>query len=251
MVVGLSAPVVFTENAMYNRGMSGDQLSPRSARLHRALASPARVRLLDALRDEPRDAWALAEQLELHVNTIRGHLAVLEEAGLVSSETEQRRRPGRPRVLYRRAADDVGLEDASYRLLAEALVGWMETDAADPAGSAEAAGSSWGGQLVERPSGVAPLDAESALERVVALLDDLGFAPELDDSGRAADGEVDVLLRHCPFLEVARDHQAVVCGLHLGLVRGALATLDAGIEVAELQPLVEPGLCVCRLEVPA
>src|SRR5690606_41949207 len=39
-----------------------------------------------------------------------------------------------------------------------------------------------------------------------------------------------IVLRHCPFLDLARDHPQVVCSLHCGVVEGVTgqaATIDA------------------------
>ena len=55
------------------------------------------------------------------------------------------------------------------------------------------------------------------------------------------------MLRHCPFQEVATTYQAVICPIHLGLIRGALAELDTGIEADSLEPFAEPGACVAHL----
>ena len=44
------------------------------------------------------------------------------------------------------------------------------------------------------------------------MLDELGFAPER----RAANGNQQIGLRHCPFLELAETRTAVVCPIHSG-----------------------------------
>lgn len=60
-----------------------------------------------------------------------------------------------------------------------------------------------------------------------------------------------VLLRHCPFREVAEHHREVVCALHLGLMQGVLAELRAPLDAERLDPFVEPGVCIARLHAPA
>ena len=69
-----------------------------------------------------------------------------------------------------------------------------------------------------------------------------GFAPE-----KGADGLI--LLRHCPFGPLAREHTDVVCGAHLGLIQGTLDRVSPGSR-AELIPFAEPGICVTRLSAP-
>ena len=54
-------------------------------------------------------------------------------------------------------------------------------------------------------------------------------------------------MRPCPFLELAREHQDVICPIHLGLMRGALAELGARTRATKLEPFVRPDLCVARL----
>ena len=223
------------------------------AQVHRALASPVRGQLLALLRDseQPLDVHTLAAQLGLHPNPVRAHLVVLAEAGLVSAQPQPRERPGRPRLAYRAtdAAAEVAAESSGgYRLLAEILASYLAGAAPDPGGAAEQAGSAWGRYLVERPAPFQTVPPHAAVERIVALLADLGFTPELDDSDP---GRPRVLLRRCPFLDVAKDHQEVVCNVHLGLMRGALAELGVDVEARDLLPFVEPGLCVSHLEVPA
>lgn len=49
---------------------------------------PNRVRILRALDDRPRNANRLAEDLDLAYNTVRHHLDVLEDNGIVTSPDE-------------------------------------------------------------------------------------------------------------------------------------------------------------------
>ena len=216
--------------------------------LHHALANPVRTRLLELLRTSPPlGVEELADHLDVHVNTVRTHLGILEEAGMVTAEPEPRDRPGRPRLLYRatEVADEPG-GGGGYRFLAQVLTGWLAATEADPAGAGRDAGQAWGRHLVDRPAPLTTPDVDDAVDRLVGLLDEVGFAPEVDasDPDRAR-----VLLHRCPFLDVARDHQDVVCSIHLGLMRGALDELGVDLEVVDLLPFVEPSLCVADLAV--
>jgi predicted ArsR family transcriptional regulator len=237
------------------------------ARVHRALSSSVRTRLLRLLlaHEVHGEVRALAEALDLHVNTVRAHLAVLEGAGLVASGPEERGRPGRPRLVYRptELAAEV-LEpgavarvaaERGYRFLARVLAGHLAASSADPEGEATSAGVTWGRYLVDRPAPFEPHDATAAVERVVTLLAEFGFEPELavGDHADGPDGPdpraaPQVLLRRCPFSHVARDHPTVVCSIHLGLMRGALQELGGELDVRELRPFVAPDLCVADLE---
>jgi predicted ArsR family transcriptional regulator len=46
---------------------------------------------------------------------------------------------------------------------------------------------------------------------------------------------------------LALHHQDVICALHLGLMRGALARIRAPVTADRLDPFVESGLCIARL----
>ena len=78
---------------------------------------------------------------------------------------------------------------------------------------------------------------------VLRLNEQFGFRPEL----RQAKSGKEIILKRCPFQEVAASYQTVICPLHLGLIRGALAELATGVEADWLEPFAEPGACVGHL----
>lgn len=215
--------------------------------LHRALASPARVRLLELLREsaEPRGALELAGELGVHPNTVRAGLAILVDAGLVTAEPLPRTEPGRPRIAFSASPGPTERDVGGYRLLASMLARAL-ADAPGAGDLATTSGEAWGRYLVERPEPHARPSEAEAVAHVVQLLDAHGFAPTVDDAAAAA-GEVAVCMHRCPFLELARANQEVVCNAHLGLVRGALAGLGAGLDAMALEPSFDPVRCVVRL----
>jgi len=213
-------------------------------RRHRALADPSRARILAELADAgPLDARELADLVDLHVNTVRVHVNALIEAGLVESETLPPQGRGRPRVAYRStaAAGDEG--GRRYRLLAEILTALVARFGAEASEQLEEIGEAWGHYLVDSPPPYAQLSDEQAVERLVALLAEIGFQPKLEQQARGRQ----IQMRPCPFLELARSHQDVICPIHLGLIRGALAELGAKTRATKLEPFVRPDLCVARL----
>lgn len=219
--------------------------------VHRALAADSRVDLLRALTDatRPLSALELADDTGLHLTTVRSHLGVLIEAGLVESEAEARTTPGRPRILYRARGDALpdapggSLPDApgGYRLLAEILTGHMAATTADTAEQARTAGVAWGRYLVGDPPPFVQLSTEEVRTKVVEMFATLGFEPQLSEEGDC------MFLRRCPFLDLARRHPEVVCSLHHGLLEGALQALGAPFGAGPLDALVEPSLCVAHL----
>ena len=116
---------------------------------YRALADPVRRRLLRLLdeADEASDVEGLASALGLHPNTVRGHLDVLEQAGLVVRATRARGGPGRPRVVYTTAPHRSEEWQAGYQLLAQMLTWTLEQSSEDPSTAAETAGVEWGRQF--------------------------------------------------------------------------------------------------------
>jgi predicted ArsR family transcriptional regulator len=219
----------------------GETAEPETtASVHRALGDERRSRIVAELRAvrQGLDVQELSRRVGLHQNTIRFHLGVLVDAGLVASRPAETSAPGRPRILYRLQADAAAARREEYRLLATVLAG---TVAQRPAGSSEAeeAGRAWGRFLVRRPLPLVRVSDERATSEVVELLDQQGFAPE------AAEGEI--RMRRCPFHELAETHPEVVCAVHRGLISGALGELGSKLEVEALDVFVEPDLCVARL----
>lgn len=209
--------------------------------VHRALASSTRRSLLDTLRqhDAPIDAGTLASDLDLHVTTVRGHLVLLEQAGLVSSTTVHDGQPGRPTTVYLATSRPATPErTAGYQLLAEILIDGLASapPTTDPSQWAHQVGERWGPRLIDRlgfrgtgtPSQVMHTSFEA-----------MGFAPETTPD--------QVRLHACPFADLAMGHEHVVCDLHLGMARGMLADLDADVTADELTPFVGPSLCVLAL----
>lgn len=219
------------------------QTEHSDARTHRALADDSRARILALLRASgPLDTRSLADATGLHPSTVRGHLELLIEAGFVTAAPEERRSPGRPRTLYRAAPDAPLTSEADgYRLLAAILASHLAGTSSDPSAAAVAAGEAWGRYLAEPAPPYAQTSAAAAREQLLDLLDRLGFQPQADDDGRT------IRLRHCPFLAVARAHPEVVCGVHLGLMRGALRAWEAPLDTDDLEPFAEPSACVAQL----
>jgi predicted ArsR family transcriptional regulator len=117
----------------------------------------------------------------------------------------------------------------------------------DPAATAEQAGREWGSYLAEQPPPYQPPTAARALGDLTALLDDMGFDPEVATPGTPLRTPPRIMLHECPFREVASRHPAVVCSLHLGVIRGALARMRAPLTAGRLEPFASPGLCLVHL----
>lgn len=227
---------------------------------------------------EPCTVRALSVLTRQHPNTIREHLDGLVDDRLAVRTRAPVEGRGRPAWLYS-AAPEVGSEPGGgeYAGLASALATQISRTATEPRAESIEAGRAWGRDLIQRYRAASVEDADvagadvpgaevvaegesvgsatgedplsgakkaaaavSVRREVVALLDRLGFAP-------GPDARVNVVkLRRCPLLEAAHKNPEVVCGVHLGLVRGALDALGADPEQTELtalEPFSEPGAC--------
>jgi predicted ArsR family transcriptional regulator len=206
-------------------------------KIHRALADERRRVIVDALQRSPAglDVQELAERLGLHPNTVRWHLGVLADAGIVSSRAAGRTTPGRPRIVYALRADSDAGDTESYHLLATMLVGAL-AEVEDGEARAEAAGRAWGRYLVKRPPPNVRVDEAGATREVIGLLAEQGFRPE-------AAGE-EIRMHHCPYRDLA---PGLVCSIHRGIIEGALAELGSELEIGRLDAFVEPELCVACL----
>jgi predicted ArsR family transcriptional regulator len=233
--------------------------TPRANR-RRAHISTARAGILGVLIDQPEPCTvkALSTLTRQHPNTIREHLDGLVDDRLAVRVRAPAQGRGRPAWLYS-AAPEVGSDQGAreYAGLASALAAQIARTSRQPRADSIEAGRMWGRELVRRspPQTLAGAEGEgegpvpgaamvpsavAARREVVTLLEELGFAP-------SADARIGVVkLWRCPLLEAAHQHPEVVCGVHLGVVRGVLDELGADPERTEriaLQPFSEPGAC--------
>ena len=189
-----------------------------------------REAILEALRSarDGLDTNQLAERVDLHANTIRWHLGVLTDAGLVEATPERRRGRGRPSIVHRLTGEGTVRGRDEYRLLATMLT---DVVAADGNGEARAyeAGVRWGRHLQQGDP-------------------DAGLADLLDQEGFAAEQHGDTVeMRRCPFYALAESSPQVICTLHHGIIDGALAEAGSEETVERLDPFVEPRLCIAHL----
>jgi predicted ArsR family transcriptional regulator len=219
-----------------------------SIKTHKALADVSRLRILEELRGQgPLDSRELGRLVGLHPNTVRSHVDQLIEAGLVRAVSAPASGRGRPRVLYEAIvyeaiAYSASAQQGGYRLLAQILAGYLASTE-QPQAVAESAGRAWGSYLTEKPQPFSGISADEATQKVVELFGELGFMPEAVEESE----ERRILLHRCPFREVAESNQKVVCAVHLGMLKGALAEMGAPLQATRLEPFVEPTLCIAHL----
>ena len=209
-----------------------------------ALADPVRRRLYRYVVEQ-QDAVGreqAAEGADVPLHTARFHLERLVEEGLLEVEFRRlsgRSGPGagRPAKLYRRTPIEVSVHvpSRSYDLVGSVL--------------AAAVSRALGGEPLEaalsdeaRSRGLAAGTSYDAagpdLERAAGLLADTGYEPQV--------GERTVTLRNCPFDVLATEETALVCGVNLDFVDGALEGLGCTGVTARLDP--GPDRCCVRVD---
>jgi len=231
------------------RKEAADELAAMSA-----LGEPNRRALYDQVvaaggwvsRDEAADAVGLERATAAH------HLDRLAADGLLEVDYQRRSGrqgpgAGRPAKLYRRARREfeVALPPREYALagmmLAEAidrarLDGTAVTEALDDVARAE--GERIGDRIAARLGAKRSRRADTSSRAVLETLAERGFEPHVD-----ADGTV--VLRNCPFHQLAREHTDLICGMNLCLMDAALEQIEAPGFHAVLEP--EPGQCCVKL----
>ncbi|MFC9443025.1 MULTISPECIES: winged helix-turn-helix transcriptional regulator [Brevibacterium] len=202
---------------------------PRRTTDYRGLTELSRVRLLGAVQQGPdRTLKDLAEAVGLHINTVRDHLGVLIDEGLVSARPRPSGTRGRPPTVYR-AVDDAEMNPAAKSRIerAKAL-----------------------GPVLARvgyscvPESVRRLGdgAGEQFDALVDHLDDSGLEPVADDTG------LGIALAACPHLELVGDERTMACAVHARLLHDVLAQVPGPLRVAEVKPFLTATTCELRLQ---
>lgn len=217
------------------------------------LASPVRRSLVEELRRredaEPADpgmtAAQLAEHVGLHVTTTRFHLDQLVHAGVLDAHFERQATAGRPRKLYQFVGTPTANPSEPLLLLAEAMTATVDGRPESP----DEAGRRWVRENLteetDREPARTPGQWLARVGELLDLLDRWGYHPDLatHEAGRTAEIE----LTDCPFFGLARSNEAVVCGVHHGLVAQAMSQFGEPDTAVTLEPFVTPDRCVARL----
>ena len=200
---------------------------PRRVDEFRGLTQLSRLKLLRAIQVSPDSTLhELVDETGLHANTVREHLQILEDEGLIASTTVHRGTRGRPPVVYHAVAAPAESAAAQRRIRLS-----LEH-----------------GDLLRR---VAPeLDhtaelGEAAVHQLDALyehLEDAGLQPDIDDRS------LSVGLIPCPYHTVVDEEQDLVCHVHEQLIADVLAQVPGPVRMREVRPFTTPHSCAVLLE---
>jgi predicted ArsR family transcriptional regulator len=173
-----------------------------------AIADPVRLRILQQIDEHgPASLSELAVAVGAHVNTVRPHVAELEERGVLVSRQRAARGPGR-RVIEYQLTEPLAFSESDFLGIAELLAAALASADLDPE-ELRRIGADWGRYLSGRPGRRDPS------EHLPGILGRFGYRVRT-----TADG-IDVDRCLCPL--VAPDAPRVVCCLMDGVVDGALA----------------------------
>jgi predicted ArsR family transcriptional regulator len=200
-------------------------------------------------RDEAAAAVGISRKLAAF------HLDKLTAAGLLEATAadpaSRRPGPGRTPKAYRPAAAEVALSipQRRYDLLGEVLAQAIVADG--PASSARHTAHQLArnhgqalGERVRTQRRLGRLGPERALTVIGELLGACGYAPV------RAPTQLQLMLRNCPFQQLARRAPELVCGLNQQFVAGLLAGLRSRRVDAVLQPdaAADPTRCCVVLQ---
>lgn len=178
-----------------------------------------RARILQILREKGEaTAVELATRLGLRAVTVRHHLRVLREDGLIREVRTLRNGRGRPRIVF-------ALTEAANRLFPrnyEGLVRHLLPITLSSENIRQIARS------MGQEANLQDLSGRARLSAAVSFLNEKGYLARLETSGN---GPVWVEIRNCPYLEVARE-------------RGELCALDAALFEELLGAPVERVSCI-------
>lgn len=220
-----------------------------------ALGEPNRRALYDFIvgagewvnRDQAADAVGIERGTAAH------HLDRLAADGLLDIEYKRlsgRHGPGagRPMKLYKRASREfeVSLPPREYELAANLLARAADesrvrgTDIVIALGQMASAEGRRLAEMIQagmKASGIR-WSATKRKRVVLAALEEQGFEPH-----KKADGTV--ILRNCPFHQLAQQHTDLICGMNHCLIAAIIDAVGETGLGAKLEPV--PGLCCVKL----
>lgn len=202
----------------------------------RALGDPTRHRIFRHLADadHPVGIAELTDQVGVHHNAVRQHLAQLVAAGLVVEVTARPDGPGRPRLQYSVSAEATARWSgvSPYERLSVFLTDMLRTGESAVEAGRRAGRTARGDAVVD-----------DAVTMTVARMNRDGFDPEV----REGDADViEIVLRRCPYVAAALVDPTTICGIHRGFAEGL--TEGSRLHVENLAPRdPETAGCVLRL----
>lgn len=198
---------------------------PRRTTDYRGLTEESRVRLLHAVQRAPaRCLKDLAAEADVHINTARDHLRVLEAEGFVVGAPIDTGKRGRPPMGY-----------------------WpVQRGEHSPAAHQRVEEAGARGEMLRRvaPETVDPTLGQTAQHQLDVLyehLDDAGMEPVIDSKN------LTVQVKPCIYQDLLDADCPEVCSVHAKLVRQQLEHVDGPLELRRLHPFTTQHSCLLVL----
>lgn len=199
---------------------------PRRVTDYRGLTEGSRLRLLHAVQRNPgQQLKELAAAAEIHVNTARDHLRVLEDEGLLLSIPVDTGRRGRPPMEYHPVEHSDHSPSARERAEEAATRGQLFRRISPE--------NNHGQDLTD--------EAQHQLDVLYEHLDDAGMEPVIDSE------DLTVSIRPCLYQGLLADERPVVCSVHAKLVRQQLEQVDGPLTLRRLHPFTNAHQCLLVL----
>lgn len=185
---------------------------------HRALSNRARLEIIKLLYRSPMTVEEISKKINLQPITVRHHLRLLEEAGLVSQREVRTGSAGRPSVKYEliKAKPPVTFPTRQYLTLANSLIKAVKLELTEKEAVEvfRRAGFEMGLAAVKKLEGKYDV-GEWSLEAfkkyfVEKCLEELGCEPEVVKTGKSA---IVYRLHNCIFFELALEEPEITCNL--------------------------------------
>src|SRR5690625_4707844 len=199
---------------------------PRKITDYRGLTEGSRLKLLHAVQRAPGQLLKnLAAAADLHINTARDHLRVLEEEGFLVAVPVETGRRGRPPMEY------FPVEDSDH----------------SPAAQERAQEANARGELLRRITPDLDYgqdhgdDAVHQLDVLYEHLDDVGMAPVINSA------DLTVQVRPCIYQDLLETERPTVCSVHAQLVRQHLDQIEGPLKLRRLHPFTTAHSCLLVL----
>ena len=218
---------------------SSSELFPDTMKL-----SPKQREVLSVLQKFPQGARAaeVAKKMGMHVNTARGHLDELVNAGAVRVVTAPAQGRGRPSLIFQvRVPDNRSVAEEYVTLISVLIKALAAKEQLNDYASEQARelGREWA-------KTTASSHGAEALGSLHRMMREMGFDPVTSAEHFDQEGRTDVELHACPFVTAGVEPSPFVCAIHDGYLEQAAA--DSGGRLS-LKLIPKSGNGVCRISV--
>ena len=218
---------------------SSTELFPDTMKL-----SPKQREVLSVLQKFPQGARAaeVAKKMGMHVNTARGHLDELVNAGAVRVVTAPAQGRGRPSLIFQvRVPDNRSVAEEYVTLISVLIKALAAKEQLNDYASEQARelGREWA-------KTAASSHGAEALGSLHRMMREMGFDPVTSAEQFDQEGRTDVELHACPFVTAGVEPSPFVCAIHDGYLEQAAA--DSGGRLS-LKLIPKSGNGVCRINV--